>query len=339
MKTYAKVLAISVLSVAAASCGADGGDAATEPGSNGEEVATGDDGATDDDAAASDYPDGTVTLIVPYSAGGPSDLGVRALAPCLQDELGGNFVVENRPGGAGATAMNQVLQSAPDGHTLGVGTQSVLVTTPIVAPTAGYEYTDFTHMGSMMEFPSVVMVHPDSEFESMEDLLEHEGNVTVGTSGSQVSFSLAVEQLIREGYPFTVVPFDGTAEANTAALGRNVDARWEGADEGTLAMLEDGQMRPLAVGTEERLDYLPDVPSVTEYGITGLIDTRTFYPVVAPADVPDDVAAALTEAVEACVGSEEFRSVVGDERSIYVEPNELNDRLEQFREDVTDLLG
>lgn len=292
-----------------------------------------------DGGESDDYANGTVRLLVPYSAGGPSDLGVRAIAPCMQENLGGTWVVENKPGAAGATAMLDVAQADADGYTLGVGTQSTLVTTPVVEPSAGYDYTDFTHVGQIMEFPSVIMVHPDSPFATIEDLLEAEEDVTFGTSGSQVSFSLALQQMAQEGYPFTVVPFQGTAEANTAALGKNVDARWEGLDETTLNLINGGQMRPLAVSTDERAEDLPDVPTMAESGITDIIDTRTFYPMVGPADLPADVQESLTTALEACTADEEYAAVVGESRAVFADAEAVMERLQAYQGNVERILN
>ena len=294
----------------------------------------------DSAGAGSNFPAETIRVILPYSAGGPTDLGVRALAPCMATELGADVVVENRAGAGGATAKNRVLGARPDGYTLGVGTQSTLVTTPVVTPGAGYEYTDFEFLGQFMEFPSAIMVAADSPIQTMEELLSIERNVTFGTSGSQVSFSLAVRQLAEQGYPWVVVPFDGTAEANTAALGGSIDARWEGLSSGILGQIEDGQFRALAVGTPERLDYLPDIPTIGEFGITGVIETTTFFAVFTPAGVPAEVRAQLSEALATCVQSdEEARGLLGEERAIFLGETAIVDRLEGIFKDVTDLLG
>ncbi len=93
---------------------------------------------------AGGYPERTVRFIVPYSAGGPTDIGARALMPCFEKRLGGTWIVENRPGGAGAPAMTEIAGARPDGHTLGVGSQSTFVTTPLVADGASYTYESFT---------------------------------------------------------------------------------------------------------------------------------------------------------------------------------------------------
>lgn len=295
-------------------------------------------------SAGEGYPAETVRFIVPYSAGGPTDLGARALTACLGEEIGGNWVVENIDGGAGAPAMLEVAGAEPDGYTLGVGSQSTFVTTPIVAGGAGYTFEDFTYAGQMMEFPALVLVAPDSPYDTMEELLdaarEKPNSISLGTSGAQVSFTLAARQLAEHGVKFNVVPFDGTSDADAAFLGGKIDVRWEAAAPGTLEYIESGKMKPLATGADERLPYFPDVPTLDEVGVADLVSTRTFYGVVGPKDLPADVTSKLTAATEACVTSnEEYRKTIGEKYATYLTPEELIADLESYDATVSEILG
>lgn len=312
-------------------------------------AACGSDGSSDADAGASagtgagDYPERSVRFLVPYSAGGPTDLGARSLMPCFEEALGGSWIVENRPGAGGGLAMTEIANAEPDGYTIGVGSQSTFVTTPLIAGDSTYTYEDFAYAGQMMEFPSVWLVGAESPYQTMEDLLEaaetNPDGITVGTSGAQVSFSLATEQLADRGYNFTVVPFQGTAEANTAILGGNVDARWEAADTTTLELIEGGRVRPLATGAEESLPILPDVPPLSEAGIEDVLDTRTFYGVVGPDGLDPAIADVLTETLETCVSEdEEYRSAIGEAYAEYVGPEDLVERLAGYHSTVSEIL-
>lgn len=293
--------------------------------------------------AADGYPERTVRFVVPYSAGGPTDIGARALMPCFQSALGGTWVVENRPGGAGAPGMTEIAGAKPDGYTLGVGSQSTFVTTPLLAEGAGYTQDSFTHVGQMMEFPSVWFVHRDSPYETMEDLLEAARSkpITVGTSGAQVSFSLATQQLADRGYQFTLVPFQGTAEANTAVLGKNVDARWEAAETTTLSMIEDGSVRPLATGAEEELSFLPGVPTLMDSGLEEeVLETRTFYGVAGPEGLDPEITKVLADTLESCVQEDEsFRSTIGESYAQYANGDDLLERLNAYGETVSEIVG
>jgi tripartite-type tricarboxylate transporter receptor subunit TctC len=306
-------------------------------------TACADDGSTGSPAGAGDYPERSVRFLVPYSAGGPTDIGARALMPCFEEALGGSWVVENLPGAGGALALGEIANAEPDGYTIGVGSQSTFVTTPLIAGDSAYTYEDFSYAGQMMEFPSVWLVGADSPYQTMEDLLEaarsDPDGITVGTSGAQVSFSLATEQLADRGYNFTVVPFQGTAEANTAILGGNVDARWEAADTSTLELIEGGEVRPLATGAEERLSILPDVPPLSEAGVDDVLDTRTFYGVVGPKELDPAIADVLTETLETCVSEdEEYRSAIGEAYAQYAGPDELLERLDSYHSTVSEIL-
>jgi tripartite-type tricarboxylate transporter receptor subunit TctC len=295
-------------------------------------------------SAGEDYPADTVRFIVPYSAGGPTDLGARALTACLGEEIGGNWVVENIDGGAGAPAMLEVAGAEPDGYTLGVGSQSTFVTTPIVAGGAGYTFEDFTYAGQMMEFPALVLVAPDSPYDTIEELLdaarENPNSISLGTSGAQVSFTLAARQLAEHGVKFNVVPFDGTSDADAAFLGGKIDVRWEAAAPGTLELIESGKMKPLATGADARLPYFPDVPTLEEVGVADLVSTRTFYGVVGPKDLPADVTSKLTAATETCVtANEEYRKTIGEKYATYLTSEELIADLESYDATVSEILG
>lgn len=295
-------------------------------------------------SAGAGYPAETVRFIVPYSAGGPTDLGARALTACLGEEIGGNWVVENITGGAGAPAMLEVAGAEPDGYTLGVGSQSTFVTTPLVAGGAGYTFEDFAYAGQMMEFPALILVSPDSPYDTIEELLdaarEKPNSISLGTSGAQVSFTLAARQLAEHGIKFNVVPFDGTSDADAAFLGGKIDVRWEAAAPGTLEHIEAGTMKPLATGADERLPYFPDVPTLDEAGIGELVSTRTFYGVVGPKDLPEDVRSTLTEATKACVTeSAKYRETIGEKYATYLTPDELLADLDGYEATVSQILG
>jgi tripartite-type tricarboxylate transporter receptor subunit TctC len=154
-----------------------------------------------------------------------------------------------------------------------------------------------------------------------------------------VSFSLATQQLASRGYRFTVVPFQGTAEANTAVLGGNVDARWDAADTSNLTLIEDEQMRPLATGAEQQLPILPGVPTLAQVGIEDLLDTRTFYGVVGPEGLDPAIARTLTETLQHCVREDpEYRAAIGEDYARYAGPEEILQRLEAYNTTVSALL-
>lgn len=285
-------------------------------------------------SGAENFPQREIRFVLPYSAGGPSDLGARALMECFEQRFGESWVVENQAGGAGAPAMVDVATAGPNGYLLGLGTQSTLVTTPTLEESVGYTHEDFTYLGQPMAIPSLILVRADSPFRTVDDLLAAARaapeTVSVGTSGVQTSFSMAVRELAARGTVFNAVPFEGTSEANAALLGGTLDARWDAAGRDTLALLESGRMRPLATGSEQRLAYLPEVPTLAEHGVTDLIDTTTFYAMIGPRDLDPRIADRLRAELPGCVADPRYRDAVGAPYAVHAAPDALADRLDAF---------
>lgn len=285
-------------------------------------------------SGAEDFPQREVRFVLPYSAGGPSDLGARALMECFEKRFGESWVVENQAGGAGAPAMVDVATAGPNGYLLGLGTQSTLVTTPTLEESVGYTYEDFTYLGQPMAIPSLILVRSDSPYRTVDELFAAARaapeTVSVGTSGAQTSFSMAVRELAGRGTVFNAVPFEGTSEANAALLGGTVDARWDAAGRDTLALLEAGRMRPLATGSEQRLAFLPEVPTLAEHGITDLISTTTFYAMIGPRDLDPRIAERLRAALPGCVADPAYRDAVGAPYAVHAAPEPLVGHLERF---------
>lgn len=285
-------------------------------------------------SGSENFPQREVRFVLPYSAGGPSDLGARALMECFEQRFGESWVVENQAGGAGAPAMVDVATAGPNGYLLGLGTQSTLVTTPTLEESVGYTSEDFTYIGQPMALPSLILVRQDSPFRTVDDLLAAAraapDTISVGTSGAQTSFSMAVRELAGRGTVFNMLPFEGTSEANAALLGGTVDARWDAAGRDTLALLEAGRARPLATGSERRLTFLPEVPTLAERGVTDLIDTTTFYAMIGPRNLDPGIAERLRAALPGCVADPGYRNAVGAPYAVHEPADVLVDRLEGF---------
>jgi tripartite-type tricarboxylate transporter receptor subunit TctC len=294
-------------------------------------------------SGSENYPQREVRFVLPYSAGGPSDLGARALMACFEREFGTAWVVENQPGGAGAPAMVEVATAGPAGYTLGLGTQSTLVTTPTLEESVGYTYRDFSYAGQTMEIPSLILVAPDSPYRTIGQLLDAvraaPETISLGTSGAQTSFSLATTQLAARGVVFNHVPFEGSSEANAAFLGGNIEVRWDAAAQGTLEYIESGRMRPLATGASERLSVLPDVPTLAEAGVEDLIDTSTFYGFIGPRDLDPRVLERVRETVRTCVSDPAYGAAIGEQYAVYAPADALVERLGRYQRTVAGLVG
>jgi tripartite-type tricarboxylate transporter receptor subunit TctC len=260
-----------------------------------------DDGGDEAGSTAEGYPTERIRLIVPYTAGGPTDIAARAVGQYLEDELGQTVVVENKPGASGATAYQELIAAEADGHTLSMFALPTAVLNYLVND-VGYTAEDFVPVGSVTRVPSGILVPADSPYQSAEELFaaasSKSGGITVGTPGATNTHAAETRRLAAEhDIPLTVVPFDGNSEVRTALLGGNVDAGFVNLSQDMLPAVESGELRALAVGTEERLEYV-DAPTLVELGYPGFTQSTTTFGVLAPAGTPDEVVSTLESTLE-----------------------------------------
>lgn len=247
---------------------------------------------------ASEFPTQNIRLLVPYTAGGPTDIAARALATHMEEELDESVVVENLPGASGATAYQQLISAEADGHTLSMTALPTAVLN-YLANDVGYTREDFTPIGVVTRVPSGIVVPADSPYQDVESLFEaaqaDPGSVTVGTPGATNTHAAETRRITQlYDVPLTVVPFDGNSEVQTALLGENVTAGFVNLSQDMLPSIESGDLRVLAVGSEEPLPYV-DAPTFAEEGFPELVQSTTTFGVIAPAGIPDDVRQTLED--------------------------------------------
>ena len=283
--------------------------------------------------------------VVPYGAGGPTDLTARAYGASLEEQLGQTVVVENLPGGSGAIATQELIAAEPDGHTLSLVTAGTLVLTPL-ANEVGYSKDDVTPIGVMAEVPSVLAVGSGSPYQSAADFStaaeQQPGVVTVGVPGASTPQAIELQRLREEyGVEVTAVPFNGNAEMTTALLGGNVDAVLINASSDVTANIDAGQFRPLAVSSEERLSWLPDTPTLAESGFPELTLSGSTFGLAGPAGMPEEVVTVLEDALRTAHDDPEVVEQVGEE---YIDEefrgaDELQEVLDRTQEVYEPLLG
>lgn len=307
----------------------------------------GGDDATDAAApeAASDYPTESIRFLVPYGAGGPTDLTSRTIGSCLEGELGQTVIVENKPGGSGALATTELKGAKPDGHVLGLITAGTTVLTPL-ANEVGYTKDDVAPVGVMAEVPSVLAVGKDSphrDAEAFFDAAEQQpGQLKVGVPGASTPQGIELQRLADEhDVEVTVVPFDGNAEMTTALLGGNVDAVLINASADVVENIEAGSFVPLVASPEERLSWLPDTPTFAELGYDGLTLSGSTFGLAGPAGLPDDVTSTLEETLATCLDKPEVQQALG-ERYVteeFVDGKGLTQILDETQEAYEPILG
>ncbi|MGZ0211851.1 MAG: tripartite tricarboxylate transporter substrate binding protein [Actinomycetales bacterium] len=280
-------------------------------------------GCANRDAAVEDdtnYPSKAITLVVPYAAGGASDLSARTLAVAMEESLGQSIVVENRTGGAGSVGLSYLSGRPADGYTIGY-----LPVESVMLQYQGYDLDPAAYdvLGQIVSVPATIAVPTDSPFETLDDLVAaaeaSPDAITVANSGAGSIWQAATTALNEAaGIQLKPVPFDGGAPAVTAAIGGQVDAVIAGISE-TSPAAADGRLRVLAIFDDEPSDALPGVETAKSLGYD--VSIGGWGAIGAPAGLPDSVRDALSEAVKAGVESEEFTSIINASGNIPVYKN------------------
>lgn len=283
------------------------------------------------------FPSKPVTVIVSWKAGGATDLVARAIQPGLERELGADVVIRNVAGAAGTIGAAEAANADPDGYTIFVTPSGVLTTQPALRPLP-YDIDSFRAIGRAVVTPLVTMVRPDSEYNSIEDLMDavraKPGSVTMASSGAGTMPHLAILALQNEAdVSIKHVPYNGSAEAVKAVLGSEVVAYPEMAN-----LAEKYQMKTLSVWSAERVPYLPDVPTMRESGYDVAVQNWLGY--FAPANTSDEVVAKLATALEAALQDPQIAESIEklDVRIGYLGPEDFDVSAREDAEAVKTLI-
>lgn len=257
-------------------------------------------------AAAQSYPSKPLTLIVPFPAGGATDVQARALAQAAGQELKQQIVVTNQPGVSGTLGpASMARQAAPDGYTIAL-TPGTLWRQPHLQKVNYDALTDFTYIAAITSYTHGIVVRQDAPWKDLKSLLDHAkanpGKVTYGTVGKGSTSHVAMERLAKAaGVDFNFIPFKGAAEVYTALLGGHIDVS---AEAGFAATVDGGKGRLLATFTEVRLKNRAAVPTVKELGYD--IVMAGSYGIAGPKGMDAKVVQTLQEAFKKAVDSPEF---------------------------------
>lgn len=255
--------------------------------------------------AETDFSSESVTCIVPYDAGGGTDTVMRALADAASGSFK-NISVDNISGGGGAVGMLQGANSKADGTTITMITVE-LTTLEAMGNNAGLTYSMFKPILMVNSACSAITVKADDDrFETLEDFIEYskENEVQVGNSGIGAIWHLAAAGLAREAdTSFKHIGYDGAAGAITDLLGGHIDAVAVSYSE-VASYVESGDLKVLAVMSDDRLEAIPDVPTCIECGYDAVLGTWRGLGV--PADTPDETVEALYEIFTEAAESDAF---------------------------------
>lgn len=252
-------------------------------------------------AAAQTYPSRTVSIVVPYPAGGSVDGVARIITQKLNESLGQHFIVENRAGGAGgAVGANYVAKAAPNGSTL-LLTASIHVITPFLNKNIPYDVVkDFTPITLIATGPLLVSTTPKVPANNLKDFFDlvrkEPDKFTFATSSFGSAGHLAIELLKRDaGVDTLVIPYKGAGPALTDLMSGQTQLM---ADPmlSSLPLAQGGKIKALAITSAKRLATAPEIPTVAESGMTGF-EFVSWYGLWAPKDLPRDLVATLQSAV------------------------------------------
>ena len=262
-------------------------------------------------AAAQDYPTRSITLIVPYPAGGGVDALARVVAEKLSVALGQQVVVDNRAGGSALVGTRAVIKSPPDGYTLFLGHTGSIAINPNLYTNAGFDpRKDFAPIGLIASMQVVLLAHPSFPASTIGEVVvvakQSGAQLNIGTPPAGTGGYLTAE-LFKSvtRVDATIIPFKGTAQLMNDLLGNHVPIAF-GVLPPALGNLQAGTLRAIAVLGPTRFSLLPDVPTANESGLPGF-ESVLHYGLLAPASTPRPIIERLNGALRALVGSEEAK--------------------------------
>lgn len=265
-------------------------------------------------ATATEYPTRPVTFVVPYAAGGATDLLARTLGQWLEQKLGQPFVVENRVGASSAVAAAFVSKSEPDGYTMLMATSTTMAINPAVFNKLAYRpLVDLTPVALIANSPFVLVVNNDLPVRSVTDLVKlaksKPGALTYASSGPGSAHHLDMQLLCSmTGIELTHVVYKGTAPALNDVVAGHVQMMFSDMS-AALPLIRAGSVRVLGVSTGKRNSGAPDLPPLSERGVPGY-DAAAWQMVVIPAKTPDAIIDKLHASLLAFQETEEFKQSV-----------------------------
>nr|WP_256977759.1 tripartite tricarboxylate transporter substrate binding protein [Bordetella genomosp. 10] len=249
------------------------------------------------------YPDHPITVVVPFPAGSGTDAVGRIFAQQLGEILGGQVIVENKPGGNATIGANYVARAKPDGYTLFITTNTSHSAAPFLNKNVPYDpVKDFTPIARGGNLPFILVVNPKLPVKSVQELVayakQHPGKMTYA-SGNSTGIVAGATFADRAGIKLLHVPYKGTPQAMTDVMSGQVDMMFTDVAS-SLAFVQSGKLRALAVSTAARSNVVPDIPSMEDAGIQNF-DINSWNGLLGPAGMPKDVVDQLNAAMNKIV--------------------------------------
>ncbi|BCH15503.1 MULTISPECIES: tripartite tricarboxylate transporter substrate-binding protein [unclassified Mesorhizobium] len=252
-------------------------------------------------AGAQTYPERTITVVVPFSAGGPTDTVTRLVAEAMSKDLGQQIIVENVGGAGGTLGAGRVAQADPDGYTLLLHHIGMATSATLYRKLAYDTLNSFEYVGLVTEVPMTIVGRKDLEPTDLKGLVDYakanKDTVTVANAGIGAASHLCGMLFMSAiGTPLVTVPYKGTGPAMTDLLGGQVDIMCDQSTN-TTKQIQGGTIKVYAVTSAERLDVLPDVPTTTEAGLPE-VQVGIWHGLYAPKGTPAEVTERLSKSLQ-----------------------------------------
>ena len=262
-------------------------------------------------AAHAQYPNKPIKMVVPFSAGGTTDILARAVAAELQKAFGQPVVVENKAGAGGNIGSDFVAKAPPDGYTLLMGTVGTHAINVALYPKMPYDAVkDFVPISLVAGVPNVLVAAPGFAVNSVKDLIDLEkkspDKTTFASSGNGTSIHLSGE-LFKQlaGVQMTHIPYKGSSAALPDVMSGQVNVMFDNAPS-VIPQIKGGKLKAIAVTSSMRSPALPNVPTIAESGLPGF-EASSWFGVLAPAATPKDIVDKLSQTIAKAVQSTEFK--------------------------------
>jgi len=262
---------------------------------------------------AQPYPRSPIHLIIPYTPGGATDLIGRQLGAEMSKRLGQPVLIENRAGAAGVVGMKALTAARPDGYTLALGTSGTVSVDPTQEKLPYNPTSDMVAVAPVVSIYFVVFANPSFPPNNVRELIalaqRTPGKINFASSGTAGAPHLASELLkSRGGFDMLHIPYKGAVPAITDVVSGQVHLMTGDANT-ALPFIKTGRLKALAVTSAERMELLPNVPTVAESGLKGF-EAGNWFGVFAPAKIPSDIVETLFKAVQASVQTSEFKQQI-----------------------------